>query len=566
MNYGLIEILTLLGAVCLFLLGMKYMNNGIQKLAGEKMRSILNAMTTNRFAGVFTGLLITGIIQSSSATTIMVVSFANAGLLNLVQSIGVIMGANLGTTVTAWIVSLLGFELDLGDIAIPILAFGVPLLFLRKEKFQFLGEFIIGFALLFMGLEYMQNSVPDLHSNPALLQGLTNLTEFGGWSILIFIGIGTVITIIIQSSSAAMALTMVMAANGWIGFEHAAAMSLGENIGTTLDTNIAALMGNVHAKRAALAHAAFNVFGGLLVLAVFNFYLTEIERFMLMAGLDSPFTSPAAIPIALSAFHTSSNLLQTIVFIGFIKYFARFVEFVIPSKGKKSEQSHLEYFNSGFLQAAELSVLQAKSETKRFADLSHRMFHFIPGMVTENKKEKFEEIRKRVEKYEDITDRVEEEITTFLIKVTNKNLSEQSSEELRRLRLVCAEIEKIGDVCFKMATLLAKKKEEKVYFTPSQRDKFTEMFTITNEAFEHMLESLEKGEAYARQNLPIAIGLEKRINAFRDSMGETAIDDIEKGIGNVKSVFYFNKLITSCEKIGDSIINISEAVAEVNVE
>jgi phosphate:Na+ symporter len=566
MNYGIFEILTLFGALCLFLLGMKSMSQGIQKLAGEKMRDLLGAMTTNRFAGVFTGLLITGIIQSSSATTVMVVSFVNAGLLNLAQSIGVIMGANIGTTLTAWIVSLLGFKVDLADIVIPLFGIGAPLLLMRKEKFQFIGEFIIGFALLFLGLEFMQDSVPDLQSNPELFQWLSNLTDLGGWSIIIFIGIGTLVTIVLQSSSASMALTMVMCANGWIGFEHGAAISLGENIGTTLTANLAALMGNVHAKRAALAHAVFNILGGLLVLLVFNFYLTWIERFMLMAGLDSPFTNPETIPIALAAFHTSSNILQTVVFIGFIKYFAIIVEFLLPSKGKKSEQSHLEYFDSGFLQAAELSVLQAKKEINRLAGLSHRMFNFIPEMVTENKKEKFEEIRKRVVKYEKITDMVEEEITTFLIKVSNQNLSDQSSEELRRLRVVCAEIEKIGDVCFKMASLLAKKKEEKVYFLPAQREKFTEMVTITNEAFEHMLVILEKGEAFARQNLQKAIGIEKRINAFRDSIGELVIEDYEKGEGNIKSVFYFYKLITSCEKIGDNIINISEAIAGVNLE
>lgn len=566
MSYGFIEILTLFGAVCLFLFGMKTMSQAIQKFSGEKMRAILGAMTTNRFAGVFTGLLITGIIQSSSATTVMVVSFANAGLLNLVQSIGVIMGANIGTTVTAWIVSLIGFELELGDMVIPFLGIGVPLLLLRKEKFQHIGEFIIGFSLLFLGLEFMQDSVPDLESNPELFQRLDALTGFGFWSIIIFIGIGTLITLVVQSSSAAMALTMVMAANGWIGFEQAAAMSLGENIGTTITAVLASLMANVTAKRAALAHVFFNILGGLLILAVFSFYINQIDRFMIMAGIDSPFTNPASIPLALSAFHTSSNVLQTLVFIGFVKYFAKAVEFFIPSKGKKSEQSHLEYFDSGFLQAAELSVLQAQKETKRFAELANRMFNFIPTMVTENKKEKFEEIRQRVNKYEEITDKVEEEITTFLIKVSNQNLSEHSSEELRRMRVVCSEIEKIGDVCFKMSSLLARKKDEKVYFTPIQRDKFAEMFKITNEAFEHMLISLEKGEAYALQNMPKTIENEKRINAFRDSIGASVIDDIEKGVGNVKSVFYFNKLITSCEKIGDSILNISEAVAGVNVE
>lgn len=566
MNYGFFEILTLLGSVCLFLLGMKTMSQGIQKLAGEKLRSILGVMTTNRFAGVFTGLMVTAVIQSSSATTVMMVSLVNAGLMNLAQSIGLIMGANIGTTITAWIVSVLGFKVDIYAVSIPLIAFGLPLMFLRRVKLQSFGEFLIGFALLFMGLEYMQNSAPDLEENPHLFAGITRLTEYGFWSILIFIGIGTLNTIIIQSSTAAMALTMVMCANGWIGFEHGAALSLGENIGTTLTANIAAMMGNIHAKRAALAHAFFNIFGGILVLFVFNFYLEQIDRFMVLAGLDSPFTNPAMIPIALSAFHTSSNILQTAVFIGFVKYFVKVVEFMLPSKGKQDEQSHLEYFNTGFLQAAELSVMQARQETKRFADLSHRMFNFIPSMITETNKDKFDEILQRVNKYEEITDRVEVEITTFLVKASNHNLSDHALEELRRMRVACSEIEKIGDIAYKMATVLAKKRDDKGYFTPEQRSDLSRMFRITNDAFTQMLLNIEKGEAYARQNLSISVEFEKQINSFRDSIGNAMINEIEKGTTNVKSAFYFNKLITSCEKIGDSIMNISEVVAGVNIE
>ncbi|HSW68437.1 MAG TPA: Na/Pi cotransporter family protein, partial [Bacteroidales bacterium] len=396
MDYGFFEILTLIGAVCLFLLGMKTMSQGIQKVSGEKLRAILGTMTTNRFAGVFTGLLVTAIIQSSSATTVMMVSLVNAGLMNLAQSIGLIMGANIGTTVTAWLVSFLGFKVDISTLALPIIGFGLPLMFTGREKLQSLGEFLIGFALLFMGLEFMQDSVPDLEANPHLFERLSSLTEFGFWSILIFVGIGTLITMIIQSSSAAMALTMVMCANGWIGFEHGAALSLGENIGTTLTANLAATMANIHAKRAALAHAFFNIFGAILVLLIFGFYLDQIEQVMVSLGLDSPFTNAAMIPIALAAFHTSSNIFQTFVFIGFVKYFVKIVEYVLPSKGKEDEQSHLEYFNTGFLQAAELSVLQARQETRRFAELSHRMFNFIPSMITETNKEKFNEILKRV--------------------------------------------------------------------------------------------------------------------------------------------------------------------------
>lgn len=566
MNFSFFQFLTLFGSLSLFLFGMKTMSEGIQKLAGDKMRNILSAMTSNRFMGVLTGFLVTTLVQSSSASTVMFVSFVNAGLLNLTQAVGVIMGANIGTTTTAWLISLLGFKLNVSALSLPLIAISFPLLMMSRERLTSLGETLLGFALLFLGLEFLKNSVPDFNSNPEIFEALGRLTDYGFYTTLIFLGIGTLITIVLQSSSATMALTLVMCANGWIGFEHGAAIVLGENIGTTITANLAALVGNNQAKRAALAHTLFNITGVIWMLIVFKFFIGQIDHYMVHFGLASPFTTPGMVPIGLSIFHTSFNIINTLLLIGFIKYFVFIVEHILPPRGKRLERPQLEFFSSGFLQAAELTVFQAKKETKQFADLAHRMFNFIPAMIIETDKKEFEDLRERVSKYEEITDRVEVEITTFLVKVSKKQLSGHAAEELRRMRIVCAEVEKIGDVCYKMSTLLAKKKDEKVYFTPAQRSELFEMFKLTNDAFEQAIENLDKGEQFARQNLSRAIELEDQINAFRDATSKAVIEDIEKGVAHVKSAFYFNKLITSCEKIGDTLLNISEAVSGVNIE
>jgi phosphate:Na+ symporter len=566
MSFSFYQFLTLFGSLSLFLFGMKTMSEGIQKLAGDKMRSILSAMTSNRFVGVLTGFLLTTFVQSSSASTVMVVSFVNAGLLSLVQSIGVIMGANIGTTSTAWLISLLGFKMNIAALSLPLIGISFPLLMMARERFNSLGQTLLGFALLFLGLQFLRTSVPDLASNPGMFAALQNLTEYGVYSTFLFLGLGTILTIVLQSSSATMALTLVMCNNGWIGFEHGAAIVLGENIGTTITANLAALVGNVYARRTALAHTFFNVIGVVWMLLFFRFFLGRIDHYMVLSGLESPFMDATMVPIGLSIFHSVFNILNTLFLIGFIKYFVVAVERVMPSRGKKFERPQLEYFGSGFLQMAELSVFQARKEVARFCELSHRMFNFIPAMVVETEKKEFRDLLERVSKYEEITDRVEVEITTFLIKISRNQLSQHASEELRRMRVICSEVEKIGDVCFKMSTILAKKKEEGVYFTPAQRSDLFEMFKLTNDAFNLMLENLGKSEMEARNNLPLAIQNEKKINAFRDSIRESVIVDIEKGVTQVKSSFYFNKMITSCEKIGDTVFNINEAIAGVNVE
>lgn len=566
MSFGFFDFLTLFGSLSLFLFGMKTMSEGIQKFAGDKMRSVLAAMTANRFIAVLTGFMLTTLVQSSSASTVMVVSFVNAGLMSLIQSIGVIMGANIGTTTTAWLISLLGFKLNIAALSIPLIGISFPLLLNKRERLNSMGQIFLGFALLFLGLDYLRHSVPDLATNPDMFKFLDGMTGYGFYSTLLFLGLGTLLTIVLQSSSATMALTLVMCNYGWIGFEHGAAIVLGENIGTTITANLAALVGNIYAKRTAFAHTIFNIIGIIWMLLLFKFFLGRIDHLMVHFGLGSPMETPTTIPIGLSIFHTVFNVTNTLLLVGFSKQLVRVVEFIMPSKGKKFERPHLEYFNSGFLHMAELSVFQAKREVRKYSELAHRMFNFIPALIIETDKKEYQNILERVSKYEEITDRVEVEITNFLIKISRRQLSDQAAEELRRMRLISSEIEKIGDVCFKMASLMSEKKKEKIYFTPSQRSDLFEMFKLVNNGFDMMLSNLQASTAEAREKLPLANELEKNINALRDQIADAVIMDIEKHPAHAKGGFYFNKLISSCEKIGDSILNINEAIAGVNIE
>lgn len=344
MNYGLLDLLNLIGSLGLFLYGMKMMSESLQKVAGDKMRAILSSMTSNRFMGIITGFLVTTVIQSSSATTVMVVSFVNAGLLSLVQSIGVIMGANIGTTVTAWLISLLGFKFSIILVAIPLIGVGFPLLFSRKQNLKFWGEFLIGFSLLFIGLEFLKNSVPRVDQNPEMFAFLSNYTDMGILSVILFLGIGSLLTIVIQSSSATMALTLVMCNQGWISFEIAAAMVLGENIGTTITANFAAIIGNVSAKRAARAHFFFNVIGVIWMLIIFYPFTRTIANVLFDITGKSPYTDTVEIPFALSIFHSSFNLINTFVLVWFTPLLVKLVTWLTPSKRKRTKS--LGWFTS----------------------------------------------------------------------------------------------------------------------------------------------------------------------------------------------------------------------------
>jgi phosphate:Na+ symporter len=388
MGYGFIDFLTLLGSLGIFLYGMKLMSEALQKVAGNGMREILSKMTSNRIKGVFTGFLITAIIQSSSATTVMMVSFVNAGLLSLTQSIGIIMGANIGTTVTAWLISILGFKVKLSAFALPLIGIALPLLFSKINKRKYVGEIIIGFALLFMGLGFLKEAVPDINSNPEILSFLSGYTEMGYWSYFLFLGIGTLLTIIIQSSSATMALTLVMCTNGWISFDIAAAMVLGENIGTAVTANIAAAVANVSAKRSARAHLIFNVLGVTWVLLIFPFFIQGISWFISLIGGTNPNESVAGIPIALSIFHTTFNILNTIIFFGFAMLIVKIVTKLVPQKDD-GEEFRLAFIDTGVLSTSELSIHQAKKEIIVFAERTHKMFDYVKILFEENNDKKF---------------------------------------------------------------------------------------------------------------------------------------------------------------------------------
>ncbi|MGB5358946.1 MAG: Na/Pi cotransporter family protein [Eudoraea sp.] len=364
MEYGFTDILQLIGSLGLFLFGMKVMSDALLRLAGNKMRSILATMTSNRFLGIITGFLITSVIQSSSATTLMVVSFSNASLLTLPEAISVIMGANIGTTITAWLITLLGFKVSMSSIALPLVGFGFLFTFSKKDNTKNWGEFIIGFAILFIGLQFLKDAMPDINENPQILEFLSRYTNAGFWSVLLFLFIGTILTLIIQSSSATMALTLIMTAQGWIPFELAAAMVLGENIGTTITANIAAIVGNFQAKRTARAHFIFNVLGVIWMLALFYPFLQLISWMVQKLGSASPFVTAAAVPVALSLFHTVFNVLNTFILVWFIKPIARLVEKMVPETITPEKDIEVpKYLERKMLQYPETAIATLFKET-----------------------------------------------------------------------------------------------------------------------------------------------------------------------------------------------------------
>jgi len=561
MEYSFLDFLTLVGSLGLFLYGMKLMSEALQKIAGDNMRNILAKMTSNPVKGVFTGLLITVVIQSSSATTVMMVSFVNAGLLSLTESIGVIMGANIGTTVTAWLISILGFKVDISIISLPLIGIGFPLLFSRTGKKKSWGEFIIGFAMLFLGLDFLKNSVPDIKSHPDILEFLRDYTSSGFGSHLLFLTIGTVLTIIIQSSSATMALTLVMCNNGWISFDIAAAMVLGENIGTAVTANIAAAVANVSAKRAARAHLIFNIMGVIWVSLIFNFFLSSINWFILKIGGVSPYDSPLAIPIALSIFHSSFNIANTLIFIWFTKFIIAIVTKLVPQR-EEAEEFRLKYINTGLLSTAELSIHQAKKEILVYAQRVEKMFGYVEDMFHETNEKKFYKLYDRVEKYEGISDRMEEEIANYLTKISEGELSILGLKRIKAMLNVVTDIESVADSCFNLAKTLMRKKDKKVWFDTPLRENLDQMMSLTKKAIQEMQKNLDHG--YKNIDISKAQDLEEKINRFRTKLKKDHLKSIEKQEYSYQTGIIYNDLYCECEKLADYAINVSEAIEEIN--
>ena len=568
----MMQLLTLLGALGMFLYGMNLMSSGLQKAAGSKMRNFLTAMTSNPFKGVMTGLGITTVIQSSSATTVMTVGFVNAGLLTLSQAVGVIMGANIGTTVTAWLVAWLGFKADISLFAVPLMAVGFILSLSKQDKRRHISELIVGFSLLFLGLSLMKESVPDLKETPEVLAFIRDWTSYGFGSVLIFLVFGTILTLVLQSSSATMALTLIMVNMGWIPFDMGAAMVLGENIGTTITANIAASVGNANARRAALAHTLFNVFGVCWALLLFRPFLMLVGTTITWMGLPNPVDIVHSSEIAMtsdesmstlygiSMLHTLFNLFNTFILIWFVNVIVKIVMHVIKDKkGTEEDVVKLKYINAGPLSTAEVAVGQARNEVIHFAEISRRGIGFIRRAIEAKNNNEFEEVHQKLVKYEEISDRIEYEIAEFLNSLPEDSISEETRTETKRMYKIIGELESLGDSGESVSRILARRNSHEKKFTDEQKMKLNTMLEAVDKAYGVMIDNL-KAETFEPIGLRLATDCEIEINDLRNNIREEEIRKIENDGANYQSSVYYLDTVSEIERMGDFIINISQAL------
>lgn len=559
MNYSLLDFLTLIGSLGLFLYGMKLMSEALQKVAGSKLRNILATMTSNRVMGVVTGMAITAFIQSSSATTVMIVSFVNAGLLTLIESAGVIMGANIGTTVTAWIISILGFKVKMSILAYPIIGIGFPFIFSKKTRHQSWGQVLVGFALLFIGLESLKSSVPNIGEHPEILEFLKDFTGMGLGSHLIFLLIGTILTVVIQSSSATMALTLVMCNNGWISFDAAAAMVLGENIGTTITANLAAMVANSTAKRAARLHLLFNIVGVIWVLSIFPFFLKAIDSVAQTVSGKSAFTNALAVPIALSLFHTFFNILNVGLQIWFVKYLVKLVQKLVPEK-EEEQEFKLEYIKFGMLSTSELSLLQAKKEVVVYAQQTKKLFRRVNSMLHEENERKFNKQFEKVENGEFKSDEMEVSIANYLTKVSEGELSKESSKRVSSMLGIIDEIESMGDSCLNMAHAISRTTGKEERFTEEMKENLVKMFSLVEKALDEMIGNLDK--SHHEVDSKRAESVERKINENRNELRRNNVRCIESEKYSYKLGTLYKDVFSEAEKMGDYIYDVTQSIVD----
>ena len=576
---GILQIFTLLGALGMFLYGMNLMSSGLQKAAGDRLRGLLSAMTSNPFKGVLTGLGITSVIQSSSATTVMVVSFVNAGLLTLAQAIGVIMGANIGTTVTAWLVSWLGFKADISILAVPLMLLGFLFSNSKKNQRQNIGELIVGFCLLFLGLSFMKNSVPDLNETPQVLEFVRSWAGHGFGSVLIFLVFGTVLTLVLQSSSATMAITLIMLSMGFIPFEMACAMVLGENIGTTITANIAAAVGNTQAKRAAMSHTIFNVFGVIWALILFKPFLSLVGKIIevvfglpnpaaegfAVTGQDTP-TATAAL-YGLSMLHTLFNTINTFILVWLIKYIEKAVVWIIKApKNQENEAFRLKYISAGPLATPELATEQAFDEIIHFAQISRNGLAYAREAIRTADSAKFDELRDKLVKYEEISDRIEYEIAAFLNAVSAGDISEETSLRIKAMYKIIGELESLGDSGETISRILSRKNIHKKSFDQDTVKKLEDMVDAVEKAYDAMIANLNAAHKGQLEGISNAYNAEDRLNNLRNYLRDAEIEEIESNRKNYQTSVYYMDVVSELEKMGDFIINISQNLEKVFVK
>ena len=567
---SILQVFTLLGALGMFLYGMNLMSSGLQKAAGDKLRSFLSAMTSNPFKGVLTGLGVTSIIQSSSATTVMVVSFVNAGLLTLAQAISVIMGANIGTTVTAWLVAWLGFKADISVLAIPLMIFGFLFSNSKRDKRKNIGELIVGFSLLFLGLSFMKESVPDLNETPEVLDFVKTWSSHGFASVLIFLAFGTILTLVLQSSSATMAITLIMLSMGWIPFNMACAMVLGENIGTTITANIAASVGNTQAKRAAMSHTIFNLFGVVWALIFFKPFLSLVGYIITLFGLPNPsvegfvVSQPTsdegtAVLYGLSMLHTLFNTINTFILIWFVKTIEKAVVAIIKApKEQDADAFRLKYISAGPLSTPELATEEAFNEIIHFANISRKGLGYAKLAIAEKDEDKFEELRNKLVKYEEISDRIEYEIAAFLNAVSAGDISESTSLKVKAMYKIIGELESLGDSGELISRILSRRNVHNKTFDATTVKKLEDMVDAVDKAYDAMIVNLEAAHKGELQTITNAYNAEDRINNLRTYLRDSEIEGIESGEKNYQTSVYYIDIVNSLERMGDFIINISQ--------
>lgn len=556
----ILNLLSLLGSLGLFLFGMKTMSEGLEKFAGDRLRSILAAMTKNRFMGVLTGIIVTALIQSSSATTVMVVSFVNAGLMNLAQAIGVIMGANVGTTVTAWIISAIGFKVNIAALALPLLAFGIPLIFSSQSKRKSVGEFIFGFAFLFMGLSFLQKAATDLDIGSMVAAMLATVADGGFFTIILFVFVGALVTMVVQASAATMAITLMLFDMHIPGFglEQAAALAMGQNIGTTITAVMASMTAGTQARRAALAHMFFNVFGVVVVLILFYPFCNIVSWFVedvMAAGNNDLFK--------LSMFHTAFNIFNTLLLIGFVHQIENFVCRVLPLK-EEPEEKGLKYISGGLFSTAELSILQARKEIAHFAERCQKSFNYVLSMRAsdgEEDNDRFQKLYAKVEKYEGITDNMEYEIAHYLQQVSEGRLSDDAKRQIQRMLREVDDLESIGDCCFSLARTLNRKQENCAEsFTAVQLEQIGRMEHLVSESIAAMIETLQQPEGEGH-DITRSYDLERQINALRTQLRNDNLQNIASGQYDYKLGAFYIDFINGLEKLADYVLNVVQSKA-----
>lgn len=599
MNYSFLDFLGLLGAVGLFLYGMKVMSEGLQKAAGDRLRNILSAMTRNRFTGTLTGFAITALIQSSSASTVMVVSFVNAGLMSLSQSMAVIMGANVGTTFTAWVIALFGFKVNISAFVLPMIGLSIPLLFTKKSRNKSIGEFLIGFAFLFMGLDLISQYVPDLQSNPEMFAFLQRYASMGYLSVLIFLAVGIVLTMVIQSSAATFAITLIMCSKGWIDFNLSCAIVLGSNIGTTITPILASMSGNVAAKRTAMGHLLFNLLGTVWVLALyfpfvhFNAWLTEalgqgdptaLQGFVNHIEATSPEVynhlfdgslpdshpvvaqvgkMQMSVSIGLSIFHTVFNLINLSVMIWLTNMYVKIVMRLVPTKHKEDEEFQLKFISGGLLNASELNIAQAEKEIAVFAERVQRMIGMAQTLVhTKEGTEEFNNSFSRLEKYEDISDRMEIEIAHYLNRCSEGRLSNEGKLKIAAMLRIVSEIESIADCCLGAGKILIRKQQSHINFSDEIYTNLDTMFGYVEGAMGNMVSLLSDMDNAREQEIITGYNREREINNFRNQLRTSNIENINERHYEYQAGIYYMDLVANLEKTGDYIINVVDAVRE----